>query len=107
MRRFSFKSMGTTIVVVVSILIMIAVSFSLVSLSRNSRETSRQVALDAIEKAVMQCYALEGAYPPDLDYLEDNYGLILNHNRYIYQYEVIAANIHPIIDIQFPGEVRP
>lgn len=54
---------------------------------------------DIVEKYVIQCYAYEGSYPPDLDYLADNYGLILNRKRYIYDYDIFAANIMPEIHI--------
>ena len=32
----------------------------------------------AVQRSALQCYAVEGAYPPDLQYLEDNYGLQVN-----------------------------
>ncbi|NLC84251.1 MAG: hypothetical protein GX749_04135, partial [Ruminococcaceae bacterium] len=46
------------------------------------------------------CYALEGAYPPALEYLEANYGLIIDRENYDYYYEVVGANIRPIIEVQ-------
>ncbi len=48
---------------------------------------------------VAQCYALEGAYPPDLAYLEDRYGLQLDEDKYIYHYEMFATNIFPDIQV--------
>ena len=51
----------------------------------------------AITKATVQCYAVEGAYPASLKYLERNYGLILDHEKYIIQYDVFASNIMPTI----------
>jgi hypothetical protein len=104
MRRLSLKMVGTALVLAVSLLVLLLVAQSLGRLDERSREAGRQVALDAIERSVMQCYALEGAYPPDLDYLRQNYGLILDEKQYVYLYEVVAGNIHPIIGVQFPGE---
>lgn len=103
MKLFSFKTMGTIVAVIVSVLILIAVGNSMLNLSQQSRITGLDVAEKALGKAVMQCYALEGAYPPNLEYLEQNYGLIIDRQKYVYQYEVVAGNIHPIIGIQFPG----
>ena len=54
---------------------------------------------DAVSSAVAQCYALEGAYPPDLGYLEHNYGLQLNRDKYIYHYELFASNILPDVQV--------
>ena len=49
---------------------------------------------DNIMKAAVNCYAIEGFYPADLSYLEDNYGLIIDE-RYNVFYEVQASNIMP------------
>jgi hypothetical protein len=58
-----------------------------------------KIAVEAIERAARQCYALEGAYPPTLEYLEENYGLMLDRDRFHYLYEVIGSNIHPIVEV--------
>lgn len=105
MKRISFKSLGSIVSILISVLILLFVGSSLVRLERQSREAGIRVAGQAIERAVMQCYALEGAYPPSLQYLEENYGLIINENKYVYLYEPVAGNIHPIIGVQFPGSV--
>lgn len=104
MRRFPFKSVGTLVAVLVSLMILLMVGRSLVVMGQRSRDAGLRVAEAAIERAVMQCYALEGMYPPDLAYLEKNYGLIIDQDHYVYLYEVVAGNIHPIIGVQLPGE---
>lgn len=53
----------------------------------------------AVKRATVQCYAIEGMYPPDIKYLENNYGIIINHKRYIVHYEAFAANIMPDISV--------
>lgn len=53
----------------------------------------------AIKQAMVQCYVLEGAYPPDIAYLEKNYGLILDHRRYLIYYDGFASNIMPSISV--------
>ncbi len=58
---------------------------------------------DSIKEAILRtsahCYALEGSYPPDLAYMEENYGLILDHKKYSYVYEVFASNIRPEVEV--------
>jgi hypothetical protein len=39
-----------------------------------------------IKKAAVQCYALEGAYPDDLHYLE-RYGVLFDNEHFYYRYE--------------------
>ena len=43
---------------------------------------------EALQRASVQCYALEGAYPPDLEYLRENYGIILDEETYFYLYDL-------------------
>jgi len=56
---------------------------------------------DTVMSYVAQCYALEGAYPPDLEYLAENYGLQLDTEHYIYHYDMYASNILPDVRV-FP-----
>lgn len=37
---------------------------------------------DAIRRASVQCYSIEGRYPPSVEYLEDNYGIVIDRERY-------------------------
>ena len=54
---------------------------------------------DTVLSYVAQCYALEGDYPPDLEYLAENYGLQLDKERYIYHYDMYASNILPDVRV--------
>ncbi len=54
---------------------------------------------DAIIKNAVLCYAIEGFYPPSIKYLEDNYGLVVNHDKYVVSYRIFASNIMPGIEI--------
>ncbi len=53
---------------------------------------------EAIQKAAVQCYAIEGSYPP-IEYLVAHYGLVINESAYYYHYEFIASNIMPVIAV--------
>ena len=53
----------------------------------------------AIERAAVLCYATEGFYPPGLAYIEDRYGVQIDHDRYAVRYEVMASNIMPTIRV--------
>ena len=52
-----------------------------------------------IRRAVVECYALEGAYPPDLDYLEAHYGIRVDTERYFVYYRAYGQNILPEITV--------
>ncbi|MFO7612266.1 MAG: hypothetical protein R6W99_07270 [Clostridia bacterium] len=79
--------------------VIAAVIVSLPSFGRESGYIRADAIEDTIRKYVIQCYALEGSYPPDLDYLAENYGLILDDSRYVYYYDAFAANIMPDIEV--------
>ena len=57
---------------------------------------------DNIMKAAINCYAIEGFYPDDIAYLEENYGLIIDDNYNIF-YEVQGSNMMPSISVNRRG----
>lgn len=72
--------------------ILIAASASLAS---TNRERETEILSNALERSITQCYALEGSYPPDLDYLKEHYGLTYNSDRYFIDYRYIGGNFRP------------
>ena len=100
MRTLSFKTIGTLITLLVSVSVIWMTGRALMSLDERSRESGLYVTREAVGRAVMQCYALEGSYPPDIEYLRERYGLVVDESRYYIYYEVVAGNIHPVIDIR-------
>ena len=56
-----------------------------------------QFVYDAVRNAALTCYAVEGAYPEDLEYLRDNYGLAYDQSRYMVSYDAFAINQVPAI----------
>lgn len=85
---------------VLSIIILIAYMYIAVdSAQRKSDEESYKILSDAIIRSAVQCYAIEGFYPPDIEYLENNYGLLVDHNKYFVSYSVFASNIIPEVQV--------
>ena len=72
---------------------------TLPSIAENSRAEQLRIAEDTLRRAVVSCYALEGRYPPDIQYLRQAYGLQLNEEKYIVHYEIFAENIMPEITV--------
>lgn len=84
------------------IIIIIVAIVSVVSMNEfweNSNDAQPDRIKEAIERACVQCYALEGSYPPDLKYLNEHYGLILNEDKYFYYYEIFASNVMPYVEV--------
>ena len=88
------------LIVVAALVLIILILSALAGLPERRAAEQLEIAAVAIDRAARQCYALEGAYPPALEYLEANYGLIIDRENYDYYYEVVGANIRPIIEVQ-------
>ncbi|MCK5812385.1 MAG: hypothetical protein KAG94_05765 [Clostridiales bacterium] len=73
--------------------------FSVSTIQTNYQENQTKRVENAIKLAIVQCYALEGSYPPSVTYLSENYGIILNEEKYIYHYEVYVSNMMPVLSV--------
>ena len=62
---------------------------------RNTAAEQRTALETALERDITGCYALEGAYPPDLQYLKDHYGLTWDERLFYVDYRPVASNIRP------------
>lgn len=94
------KKRGIIALSVISAGAAIAIAGAAVSGISHGHEKDRASFLsDAVRKAAVQCYAIEGFYPADIGYLEENYALIVDRNKYFIYYEAFASNILPRIDV--------
>lgn len=65
----------------------------------NLDEESAKAVKAAVERCALQCYVVEGAYPPSLSYLEENYGLQINSREFYVTYDIFASNVPPAIKV--------
>ena len=52
-----------------------------------------------IENGITMCYAVEGVYPVNIEYLCEHYGIIYDKDRYFVDYERFASNIRPSVTV--------
>ena len=69
------------------------------SFQTQADEQSISTLEDAIKRATIECYATEGRYPPDVSYIEKNYGVKIDRNTYNVFYDGFASNIMPSITV--------
>lgn len=67
---------------------------------RDLSEESAAAIRAAVERGALQCYVVEGVYPPDLRYLEDNYGLQINTRDFYVTYDAFASNQPPTVIVK-------
>jgi hypothetical protein len=63
-------------------------------------ELSTEIVAEAIKRAAVQCYAIEGFYPIELEYLTENYGLIIDEERFVVYYRAEMPNFLPTIMVE-------
>ena len=80
--------------------------FGFSAVSRDSQQESRRLLERSIDRAIVNCYAIEGMYPPDFSYLEENYGVHVDPEKYLVDYQVFASNVKPVVQLLDRGNVR-
>lgn len=74
----------------------------ILGISRVSEQTDARAAQtleQALNRGIVHCYTIEGAYPESLQYLKDHYGLTYDEERFFVDYQVLGSNIIPEITI--------
>lgn len=90
---------GNALRLLVTAAILAAFIYALHSFGRQTIERQEESLRNAITRDVIQCYALEGSYPPSLSYIEEHYGLTYDHSTFFVDYRPIAGNLYPDVTI--------
>lgn len=67
--------------------------------AHKQQEEALLAAEESIIRGAVNCYTLEGFYPPDYEYLKDHYGICVDEKKYTVFYSVFATNIMPDITV--------
>lgn len=90
-----YQAISLVIFTIVTVLFFIAVDDM-----GNSTVRKQQESLEnAISRDIVQCYAIEGRYPPSLEYMEDHYGLIYDKSIFFVDYQPIGSNLYPDVSV--------
>ncbi|WP_312695495.1 hypothetical protein [Caproiciproducens sp.] len=100
-KKFAYRDLLLSVLVFCAVLFLFWSGFNS-TLRANNAEKLR-VTRAAIQKAVVNCYAVEGSYPPDIKYLEDHYGIAIDYSKYVVQYETAGNNIMPSVQVLEKG----
>jgi len=95
LRKLVLKILSVAVVIIFAAFLYMSVD----NAQKGSDNEMYEILTDAIARSAVQCYAIEGFYPPDIEYLEENYGLVVNHDKYVISYNVFASNIMPEIEV--------
>ena len=89
----------TIIQAVIIVIILAVIAASIINVSGDGRLDGCRQLESSVRRSVMACYASEGVYPPNVDYLVDHYNLQLDNDRYTVHYSVFAQNLMPDITV--------
>ena len=78
---------------------VLAFAAALDSLDGGRQQEEMQRLEESLRRSCVACYAEQGVYPPDLDYLREHYGLQIDEERYTVRYDAFAENLMPDITV--------
>lgn len=84
---------------VLAVAVLVCFATALDSLEGGQAEEDRRQLEETLRRSCVACYAVEGIYPPDLDYLTEHYGLQVDESRYTVRYSIFAENLMPDITV--------
>lgn len=73
--------------------------YAMPALSSTTGSEGKGILEESLQRMTVQCYALEGRYPPTVEYLEKHYGLSYDAERYRIDYRIFASNLMPDITV--------
>ena len=73
--------------------------YGISSISNTAANEEQRNLETALQNDIIHCYAVEGIYPPTLTYIEENYGLTYNKDKFIVDYQVIGSNLMPHVTV--------
>ena len=82
-----------------TIIVLIFCLIGIHSVDNSTTQKQLESLENAVYRGVVQCYALEGTYPPNLDYLKEHYGLTYDTEKYFVDYQIFSSNMMPDITI--------
>ena len=95
----SKRSFGP-VLLIPAVLAVLLIFLSALSNLRDGRiSEGRQQLEDAVRRSAVACYAAEGIYPPNLEYLEEHYGIQVDREHYTVMYDVFASNMMPDVTV--------
>ncbi len=99
-RRWIKKINGRTVAFVALVALVLLFFFTaLGNLESGHKREGKEQLEAAIRRSAVACYAAEGIYPPNLDYLKEHYGIQVDEEKYTVMYEIFAENLMPEITV--------
>ena len=110
MNRFSDRRTHSIPGFLLPVLVFLIVFFfafrGISSISDTTAEKEMEGLEQTVYRDIVHCYASEGYYPVDIDYLKEHYGLTWNEERYWIDYQPIGSNLMPDVTVVKHGGAK-
>ncbi|MBD5170248.1 MAG: hypothetical protein HDT20_09080 [Oscillibacter sp.] len=111
MKKRKYGDRGSWVPMVLGLLVFAAVAAWMVRGVQEAAEVSDREGLrmaeEAVNRAVVSCYSLEGVYPASYEDLKAKSGLAIDEEKYAVFYDIFASNIRPDVTVIELAEVEP
>ena len=98
-RNFVQSLFSGIIPVIFTIAIIVIVLIGLRQADEANRAEGLRVLEEALHRAVIHSYAVEGSFPESLAHITETYGIYIDSTRFVVHYDVFAQNILPYIRV--------
>ena len=99
----NYRNRGAWLPVILGVALFAVIAVWMISgvneAARVSDSEGIKMAEDAIRRAAVSTYALDGAYPATYEDLKAQSGLQVDEDKYIIFYDIFASNIMPDITV--------
>lgn len=69
------------------------------NISNTTIDRQEESLNNALNRAIVSCYSVEGTYPPSLEYIKEHYGLVYDEETFYIDYTAIGSNIYPDVTV--------
>ena len=81
------------------VVLMLLFLYGIQSVNQTTADKQQESLETALSRCISQCYATEGIYPPSLDYLKEHYGLLIDEDTFLVDYEYYGSNLLPEVTV--------
>ena len=96
-KRGAHRALYISIAVFVLIIVVAVTAIGQMGRRVDVEQVSR--LQEVLRRAAISCYAVEGRFPPSLDYLVSHYGVVIDYSKFIVNFDVVSRNAMPIIEV--------
>lgn len=88
---------------ILALAVLLAFFTGLANIRQSSDGEGKKQLEESIRRTAVACYAVEGIYPPSVEYMREHYGLQVDEDKYYIDYQIFASNLMPSFTVLETG----